>query len=124
MNAREKRKHQREATEYAALLCMRGQACAVRIKDLSHSGAAVVFRTNITPVSGSKATLHFYAPDAATLVAKLPCVVVRTFRDCDRPAAGLEFERSSEAIDEIMDLLSIKDMSASIEKALSAPQTS
>ena len=101
----EKRRHPRENTVYTALFCMGQGAFSVRIKDLSHSGAAVVLKREIDLKKGSYAELHFYAPDAGTLVTKLPCKIVRVFTEDGKPAAGLEFNSPSRAVDTIMEQL-------------------
>ena len=101
----EKRRYPRENTVYTALFCLGQGAFSVRIKDLSHSGAAVILKRDTNLKIGGSAELHFYAQDAGTLVAKLSCKIVRAFTEDGKQAAGLEFKNSSRAVDTIMEQL-------------------
>ena len=101
----EKREFERKDTAYTALYCSYSGVRAVKIKDLSKSGAALVFNDEIDVATGDNASIHFYSRDTGTLVAKADCHVVRVFSDNGKKAIGINFDKENKGIDVIMDFL-------------------
>ncbi len=93
LKEQEKRRSIRRETPYTALCCTDIGVRAVHIKDLSTSGAGIVFNEPIVLTPGETVILHFYAKEIQRLVSKLKCRVVRTFDDNGKLAAGLKFVR-------------------------------
>lgn len=109
----ERRKAQRLLTPYTALYCAYNGVRAVKIKDLSCSGAAIIFKEPIAAVKGAKIILHFYSRDLHKLIAKLKCQVIREFRDNDHFAIGINFLDEEKGIAEIMSFLESKNQPVS-----------
>ena len=101
----EKRQYERRNTAYTALYCSYCGVRAAKIKDLSKSGAALVFKDEIDAVTGDNATIHFFSRDTGTLVAKANCHVVRVFSDDGRMAIGIHFDEENKGVDTVMDFL-------------------
>ena len=104
----EKRQFERKDTAYTALYCSYCGVRAARIKDLSKSGAALVFRDEIDAATGDNATIHFYARDTGTLVSKANCHVVRVFSENGQMAIGIHFDEENKGVDTVMDFLQSK----------------
>ena len=101
----EKRQFERKDTAYTALYCSYGGVRAVKIKDLSKSGAALIFKDEIDAYTGDSCTMHFYSRDTGTLVARAQCRVVRVFRDDGNMALGVHFDAENKGVDTVMDFL-------------------
>lgn len=101
----ERRKYERYETPYTALYCQYNNIRAVRINDISKSGAAIVFKDDIEVRPGYTATLHFYSRDTNSLVARLECKVIRKFDINGQTAIGIQFETSNKAINSIIEFL-------------------
>lgn len=100
----EKRRAPREPTRYTALYCSGNGVRSVRIKDLSTSGAAIVFKNEITAKAGDGLVLYFYSNDTGTLISRLACRVVRLFSEAGHFAMGVTFE-PDRGINKIMEYL-------------------
>ncbi|MCR5746507.1 MAG: PilZ domain-containing protein [Lachnospiraceae bacterium] len=98
----DKRKYARKETHYTALYCSYCGVRAVKIKDLSKSGAALIFKDEIDVCSGDTCYFHFYARETSTLVAKAKCKVVRVFSEEGQMAVGIRFEKENKNVDTIM----------------------
>lgn len=101
----EKRQYERKNTAYTALYCSYCGVRAAKIKDLSKSGAALVFKDEIDAVTGDNATIHFFARDTGTLVSKANCHVVRVFSEEGNMAIGIHFDEENKGVDTVMDFL-------------------
>lgn len=101
----EKRQYERIDTAYTALYCSYGGVRAVKIKDLSKSGAALVFKDEIDVYSGDSCTVHFYARDTGTLVSRAQCRVIRVFQLDGHQAIGIHFDKENKGVDTVMDFL-------------------
>ncbi len=102
--ADEKRRAQREPTNYTALYCSGNGVRSVRIKDLSTTGAAIVFKNEIKAQPGDGIILYFYGNETGTLISHLECRVVRLFSDAGNFAMGVSFEHDR-GISKIMEYL-------------------
>ena len=102
----ESRQYERINTLYTALYCSYCGVRAAKIKNLSKSGAALVFKDEIDAATGDNATIHFYSRDTGTLVAKADCHVVRVFSDDGNMAIGIHFDKENKGVDVVMDFLS------------------
>ncbi|MCR4590820.1 MAG: PilZ domain-containing protein [Lachnospiraceae bacterium] len=100
----EKRRAPREPTNYTALYCSGNGVRSVKIKDLSTSGAAIVFKNSIEAQVGDGIILYFYGNDTGTLISHLECRIVRLFDDDGRFAMGVTFEHDR-GISKIMEFL-------------------
>lgn len=101
----EKRQYERKTTAYTALYCSYCGVRAARIKDLSKSGAALVFKDEIDAATGDNAVIHFFSRDTGTLVAKAPCHIVRVFSENGRMAIGIHFDQENKGVDVVMEFL-------------------
>ncbi|MBQ9605779.1 MAG: PilZ domain-containing protein [Lachnospiraceae bacterium] len=101
----EKRQYERIDTAYTALYCSYCGVRAAKIKDLSKSGAALVFKDEIDAATGDNATIHFYSRDTGTLVAKANCHIVRVFSDDGKMGIGIHFDQENKGVDVVMDFL-------------------
>ncbi len=101
----EKRQYERKDTAYTALYCSYCGVRAAKIKDLSKSGAALVFKDEIDAATGDNATIHFFSRDTGTLVSKAECHVVRVFSDNGKMAIGIHFDKENKGVDVVMDFL-------------------
>ncbi|MCR5626460.1 MAG: PilZ domain-containing protein [Lachnospiraceae bacterium] len=106
----ERRRDPRLTTPYTALYCSYNGVRAVKIKDLSRSGAAIVFQNDIMVNIGDKVVIHFYSRETKTLVSKMLCTVVRAFNSDGDFAIGVEFCDQSSGVDTILDFLSTSDV--------------
>ncbi|MBQ9550579.1 MAG: PilZ domain-containing protein [Lachnospiraceae bacterium] len=100
----EKRRAQREPTNYTALYCSGNGVRSVKIKDLSKSGAAIVFKNEIEAREGDSIILYFYGNETGTLISHLMCRVVRLFSDEGHFAMGVTFDHDR-GISKIMEYL-------------------
>lgn len=101
----EKRQYERIDTAYTALYCSYCGVRAAKIKDLSKSGAALVFKDEIDAATGDNATIHFFSRDTGTLVAKAECHIVRVFSENGNMAIGIHFDKENKNVDTVMDFL-------------------
>ena len=101
----EKRQYERKDTVYTALYCSYCGVRAAKIKDLSKSGAALVFKDEIDTATGDTAVIHFFSRDTGTLVSKVECHVVRVFSESGKMAIGIQFDKENKGIDVVMDFL-------------------
>ncbi len=100
----EKRRAPRQPTNYTALYCSGNGVRSVKIKDLSTSGAAIVFKNKIDAREGDSIILYFYGNETGTLISHLLCRVVRLFDDAGRFAMGVHFEHDR-GVSKIMEYL-------------------
>ncbi len=101
----EKRQYERIDTAYTALYCSYCGVRAAKIKDLSKSGAALVFKDEIDAATGDNAIIHFFSRDTGTLVAKAECHIVRVFSENGNMAIGIHFDKENKNVDTVMDFL-------------------
>ena len=98
----EKRAFPRVDTPYTALLCTSNLACAVRVKDLSHSGAAIILPGYTGIAVGEGVILHFFSRDANTLVSRLSACIVRIFNYHGYYTLGVQFRVFNRDVDNII----------------------
>lgn len=105
----EKRQYKRTDTPYTTLYCHFKGAYSVFLKDISQSGAAIVFKNKIKINVNEKATIHFYARGINKLIAKVECTVVRIFKDSGRDAVGVKFDSTNKQVKDVIEFLELEE---------------
>ncbi len=103
----DRRKCPRETTPYTALYCSLNGVRAVKLKDLSRTGAAVVFKDPVPAKMHEVVLMHFFSRDLNKLITKLRCKVIRVFQENEHYAIGIAFIDPDPEINEIMAYLRI-----------------